>query len=244
MYKKNVAPRRNIYGRVNSTSIINKYVQKVIDTNFLDLVDERPNGYFYKNKLLLSPTTLCYQMSKVALSPIPIHILETRKNIGLNLMNHLQIVFNKKIYDTTDIAMSEQDRQILNGFLDWLVDNNIKPLAVEKFVTNGEICGFIDMIVRWNGCICILEIKTRNKKEVRITDIFQTLIYRNLVSPSEIPRKTPSFLVMIDDLGKVDSFTVTGMPREEHSKKFNQFMKTWKSLGVLQNEKIQPIKFE
>lgn len=233
---KNKSPYPRYYGRQHQTLEQNRNMRKIIEFDFLDIVERKDNGYFLigKNKLLVSPSMLNYQLSRVALASIPNSILERRRTIGSNLMENLKMVFENKIYDTTTIAMQEQDRKYLNHFLDWLVENQIKVLAVEKFITNGEVCGIVDAIVMWNKCICILEIKTRNKKEIRFTDITQSTIYFQMC-------KCPTFVVMIDDYGKVDYYRISAMRSYEYYNEYCAFMRFWKEYGVLENDKVVPI---
>lgn len=235
----NVVPTANRRGKNRPTETTNRRVRKIIKMDFLDLVERKDTGYFLigTNKLLVSPSMLNYQLSRKALAPIPPHILEQRRIIGCNLMENLKQVFENKIYDTNNLEMTEQDRKYLNNFLDWLVEQQIKVLAVEKFITNGELCGIVDLIVMWNKCVCILEIKTRNKKEERFTDIIQSTIYFQMV-------RCPTFLVMIDDTGNVEWCRISANSNFKYYLEYRRFIKFWKTYGVLENEKVQPIQIE
>lgn len=236
---KNKPPFKTNIARKHQTENTNRRMRKIIDFNFLDIVEKRDNGYFLigKNKMLVSPSMLNYQMSRKALSKIPNHILEQRRSIGINLMENIKTVFENKIYDTTTLEMNETDRKYLNNFLDWLVANQIKVLAVEKFITNGEICGIVDMIVMWNKCICVLEIKTRNSRDVRFTDVSQSTIYYQML-------KCPTYLVMIDDFGRVDYFKISAQHNYVHYLDYKRFLRFWKYMEILDNEKISPIEID
>lgn len=236
---RNKQPYVDNFGRAKRTINTNKNLRKILNFDFLSIVEKRDTGYFLigKNELLVSPSMLNYQLSRKVLAKIPMHILEQRRAIGSNLMENIKTVFENKIYDTTTLEMSEIDRKYLNNLLDWLVENQIKVLAVEKFITNGEICGIVDMIVMWNKCICALEIKTRNKKDIRFTDITQATIYYQML-------RCPTYVVMIDDLGQVETVRISATKRYEYYNEYCSFIKFWKKFGVLENEKVQPIQVE
>lgn len=225
--------------KTHSTVERNANGNKILKFDFMTITEKRDNGYFLigSNKLLVSPSMLNYQITRKMLAPIPSDVLEKRRAIGANLMVNLETVFKQKIYDTTQLFMPEQDRKYLNNFLDWLALHQIKVKAVEKFITNGETCGIVDLIVLWNGCLCILEIKTRNKKELRFTDYVQAAMYRNMTN-------LPTYVVMIDDKGSVEYVAISPSKSFEMYGEYSNFLRMWKRYGVLESEKIQPIKID
>lgn len=214
----------------------NKKAREILKFNFEDLVERRSNGFVFKkkNRPLLSPSTLCYTISKYNMCKIPDFILEPRRELGSNLMENLKHMFENKIYDTSNININDRDRNMLNHLVDWLMENKIRILAVEKFITNGVFCGFMDVVVSWNSVVCILEIKCRNKQDIRFTDIVQSVIYSRMLS-------VPCYIVMIDDFGKVSYQKAPLTRRYDWYTQYEMFMKFWKQQGVLETSKVERI---
>lgn len=228
-------PKRVTWGE-HKTGPNNRKVREIIRYKFEDLVERKTNGYVFKkkNKILISPSTLNHTVSKVSMVKIPDFILETRREIGSNIMENLEYMFKNKIYDTSMLNTNERDRKMINYLVDWLMENKIKVLSVEKFITNGVFCGFVDMIVSWNGVVCALELKCRNKHEVRFTDMVQSIIYSKLLG-------CQTYVVMLDDNGKVSFFRAPLTRRLEFYNDVETFLKFWKRFGVLETDKIERI---
>lgn len=219
------------------TPFINQYLQRIIEFDFLKMVDKKETGYFYKgkNNLLVSPTSLCHTISRHTLAKIPEHILLERKEIGLNLMANLKMMFDNKIYDVSDMPINQRDRTMIYNLMDWLQQEKIKVLAVEKFITNGTFCGFVDMIAKWNNCICVFEIKCRNNKEVRLTDVVQSTIYSHML------KKVPTYIVLLADNGEVTFYNAPRSNKTIHYGKFKKIMNFYNEMGVIDEKEIQPI---
>lgn len=228
-------PKKTCWGE-NKTGPHNRRIRGIIKYNFEDLVERRSNGYVFKkkNQPLLSPSTLCHTISKFNMAKVPDFILETRREIGSNIMENLEYMFKNKIYDTSMLNTNERDRKMINYLVDWLMENKIKVLSVEKFITNGVFCGFVDIIVSWNGVVCALELKCRNKHEVRFTDMVQSIIYSKLLG-------CQTYVVMLDDNGKVSFFRAPLTRRLEFYNEFEWFLKFWKKFGILNDSVIERI---
>lgn len=228
-------PKRVTWGD-HKTGPNNRRVRELIKFKFEDLVERKTNAYIFKkkNKTLISPSTLNHTLSKVSMAKIPDFILETRREIGANIMENLEYMFKNKIYDTSLLNTNERDRKMINNLIDWLMENKIKVLSVEKFITNGVFCGFVDMIVSWNGVVCAIELKCRNKHEIRFTDMVQSIIYSKLLG-------CETYVVMLDDNGKVTFFRAPLTRRLEYYSEFESFLKFWKRFGVVETYKVERI---
>lgn len=223
-----------------STSTRNRYARQVLTTNFTSFVDKREQGYFFKgtNKLLISPSALMHTINRSSMSKIPPHILEARKEIGTNLMVNLKTMFDSKLYDPSELLINERDRKMVSNIMDFFMKENIRIEAVEKFITNGELCGFVDVIGWWNKHLCVFEIKCRNKDEIRLSDVVQTCIYKRMLNNMH------TYILLLADNGEVKFYNAPQNRRFIYYGAFEKTMRYYKEMGVLENEKVQPILFD
>lgn len=216
----------------------NKHTRKIISFDFTKLVIRRNDHFYYigQNHMLISPTRLTKLITDYRLSSIPLSILDERREIGTNLMLNIKEMFDKKIYETKELMINQRDRKYLDAIMDFLIQYEIRILAVEKFITNGTFCGFIDMIVEFNGVACIFEIKCRNEPVIRDTDLIQTGVYKKMLG-------IPTFMVFVDDNGVVDCIRVNGKKAKgetqpDYLKKMLNFLVQW---NVIKEPKINRI---
>lgn len=233
-----IKENRGRYSYQIGTHARNLQARKICAFDFEKLVTRRGNNIYYvgKNHKLISPTFLTKHISDYRLSSIPIDILERRKEIGTNIMKHLQEMFENKIYDINNLYINERDRKYLEALIDFIVKYEIKILAVEKFITNGTFCGFVDMIGIFNGVACIFEIKCRNEPEVRDTDMIQVGIYKKMLN-------LPTLMIFINDNGILDCIRVNTVRKKgdkfpNYLKKMLYHLVEWK---VLSEPKIEEI---
>lgn len=220
------------------TAARNLVAKKICAFDFEKLVVKKENNIYYvgKSNKLISPTFLTKHINDYRLSSIPLNVLEQRKEIGINLMKNLQEIFENKIYDLSTMYINERDRKYIEALIEFIIKYEIKILAVEKFITNGTFCGFVDMIGIFNGVACIFEIKCRNEPIVKDTDLIQVGIYKKMLN-------LPTLMVFINDNGVIDCIRVN-TKKEKGEKQPNYLKRMLKHLvewGVLKEPKIEQI---
>lgn len=221
--------------KTKKTSWKNSKIVSIIKQDFERMVDKKDNGIFFCNELLLSPTRLTKTFSEIDMINIPENILNTRKEIGANLMTNLKTMFDNKTYNTNDLLINQRDRTYLNNLIDFFLDNKIRIMAVEKFITNGVFCGYVDVIAKWNSVVVGFEIKCRNSNEIRFQDVVQTTIYKRMLHNIDF------YIVLLNDNGTVTFYRAPAQRKYEQYTKLEKMLKFYCEMGYLSNTKIEPI---
>lgn len=198
-------------------------IRKILKFDFLSLV-EKHNGHYRlkgKSQRLISPSSLTKFISELELYPVPQNVLETAKERGKQVMQLLEEVFNNRITDLNNVWGSIENKLTIQALINWLIDRNLKVVAVEKFITNGVFCGFVDMIVwdRDTKRYWIYEIKCRNSTEPKGTDLVQMEVYHKML------HNIPCRLMIIDRNNKITT-SDWNTKGDLVEKKMNQFPKS------------------
>lgn len=175
-------------------------LRKIAKFDYLSLVEKKQNHYRMKNKsqMLISPSMLLSAVNKLDYDGFGTNAnLAVAREHGSEIMRILKEIFDYRITDINQIAGSVNDKKSASAIIDFLIENEIKVWAVEKFITNGYFCGFVDLIVCWNGIPCIFEIKSRNEHIVTEKDKFQVEFY------SRILARFPTYILTIDRMDKI-----------------------------------------
>lgn len=220
-----------------NTYSMNKKIRPILKFNFEDIVERKNGAFFLKGgkRPLISPTTLNLTLNKVAMSVIPDWILEQRRQAGVALMENLETMVKKRVYDTNDLLINERDRRNITNLMTFFMENNIRIEAVEKFITNGTFCGYVDMIGWWNKNLCMFEIKLRNKQTIRLTDVIQSAMYKKMLC------NIPAYIILLDDTGAVSWFNVPSNRSHLHYGTFEKYLSFWKEMGIIDDAKVKPI---
>ena len=221
--------------KTKKTAWKNSKIVSIIKQDFERMVDKKDNGIFFCNQLLLSPTRLTKTFSEIDMINIPENILNTRKEIGANLMSNLKTMFDNKTYNTNDLLINQRDRTYLNNLIDFFLDNKIRIRAVEKFITNGTFCGYVDVIAKWNSVVVGFEIKCRNSNEIRFQDVVQSAIYKRMLHNIHF------YIVLLNDNGTVTFYRAPTQRKYEQYTKLEKMLKFYFEMGYLPSNKIEPI---
>lgn len=230
-------PRANnrFQDKTKKTAWKNSKIVSIIKQDFERMVDKKDNGIFLFNKLLLSPTRLTDTFSKIDMINIPENILNTRKEIGANLMTNLKTMFDNKTYNTNDLLINQRDRTYLNNLIDFFLDNKIRIMSVEKFITNGVFCGYVDVIAKWNSVVVGFEIKCRNSNIVKFQDVVQTTIYKRMLHNIDF------YILLLNDNGTVTFYRAPANRTFNQYTKFEKLMKFYFEMEYIPSCKIEPI---
>lgn len=225
--------------KIYSTAEMRRRIKQVIDYDFEADVTVYPDkGTVYKEtkKPILSPSTMNHQASKLAMVKIPDDILEKRRKIGTNLMIYFERWFKEKPKTWDELEMDDVDFKNLINLISFFKENKIKIWAVEKYVTNGEIGGFIDCIGIWNEVPVIFEIKCRNKHEIRTTDIIQACAYKALLW------NATTYVLMMDDNGKVSYYQVKRKMDKTYGAIYNNTIRYFQRIGLLSEKALDTVR--
>lgn len=228
------------YGTFTTTQIREK-LKEVMAYDFEADVTVIPDkGTIYKKtkRPILSPSTMNHAASKIAMVKIPEDILEKRRKIGTNLMIYFERWFKEKPKTWDALDMDEVDFKNLINLISFFKENRIKIWAVEKYITNGEIGGFIDCIGIWNGVPVIFEIKCRNKHEVRITDVIQACAYKAMLW------NATTYILMMDDNGKVSYYQIKRKMDKKFGAIYNETIRYYQRVGLLTEQAFDTVRME
>lgn len=143
-------------------------------------------------KRLLSPTYLLRPLSLYTMESIPEHILAKARDRGKDIATAIEI------FETHNEIMVEQENMpMFEAYKKWKKEYKVEILATEYHVVDHERSthGYIDLMAMIDGKKVAIEIKTRNKFQVRDTDLIQNRIYK-----MAIPR-TPFYLLQLSPAG-------------------------------------------
>lgn len=192
MIVKELAPKKSAIWKTK--------LRKVAKFDYLSLVEKKADHYRMKNKsaMLISPSMLLSTVNKIDYDGLnnSFGLMEARAH-GTEIMRILKEIFDMRITDINAVSGSVNDKKSASAIIEFLIENEIKVWAVEKFITNGFFCGFVDLLVVWNGIPCIFEIKSRQEHEITEKDLFQVEIY------SRILARTPCYILTIDRMDKI-----------------------------------------
>lgn len=180
------------------------YINKIVKFDFRSLVVKEDHKYKFigSNKPLISFSSLFKFSNDFRFFGTPNRVLEPARQHGSGLMSVLEEVVNNRLEDISNASGNVEDKKTAEALINWLIDNELKIVAIEKFVTNGNFVGIVDMICRHRptGTPVVFEIKTRNKFEISEFDIAQLELYYKML------RRPPCYWIMIDKNNKIECF--------------------------------------
>lgn len=144
-------------------------------------VDQEGNHYYYNNKRLISPSAMNAIAYSLDFGKVPTHVIDSRREIGSNLMRNLKYMFDNKIDDIDNLMVSDLSKKHLYTIARFLKEHKLKILDVEKFVCNNHFCGIVDLLAIYKTSeksprvkvVEIIEIKVRNSLESKIQDFYK-----------------------------------------------------------------------
>ncbi len=228
------------YGVFNNSEM-RRRIKEVLEYDFEADVTVIPDkGTIYKKtkKGILSPSTMNHAASKLAMVNIPEHILEARRKIGTNLMIYFERWFKEKPKSWDELEMDDVDFKNLINLISFFKENRIKIWAVEKYITNGEVGGFVDCIASWNQVPVVFEIKCRNKHEVRMTDVIQACAYKAMLW------NVTTYVLMLDDNGKVSCYKIKKKHDKQFGAAYQDTIKYYQRIGVLTDAAFNTVRME
>lgn len=179
----------------------NQKLKGILGFDFESLVERKKNHFkmITGNNMLLSASNLTKFITEFELYPVPEKLLERKKQVGSQVMELLEQMFQRKTTDVNQFFYDDAVKNRVQALLNWFHENKIKIFAVEKFVTDGQWCGFIDVVAKWSKTNelksnwCVFEIKCRNDFKVKMQDEIQMEIYKKLMCNIDV------YLLVIDD---------------------------------------------
>lgn len=239
-------------GKIHSAKL-KKLIIAAMQYDFTQDLEMNEKGIFLKKmkkdgtgwckvpeRMILSPSTMNAPIAKIKMATIPEDILERRKEIGTNLMLNLERMFQERMRNVDELEANDVDRKNILNLINFFEENKIRIIAVEKYVHNGQIGGYIDAIGIWNAVPCIFEIKARNKDsktgkhEIRKTDIIQACTYKTLLW------NVTTYILLIDDFGEVNTYIVR-KAKDEYSNLFNETMEHFMKFDIIDKNAIMPV---
>lgn len=205
-------------------------INRIVRFDFMNLVEKKNSHYKLRtnSKMLISVSHLLKCVNEVDLYPIPDKVLMEARDRGKSVMEMLERVFNDRISDLNEIWGSVEIKLTVQTIINWLLEHKCKILAIEKFITNGTYCGFIDMIVREpNGVQVIYEIKCRNDNSIRIKDYIQMELYSRML------QNAPCRLFVIDKNNKITTYPYQIKRNNGINKTNKNFFQHWSYLTRL-----------
>lgn len=212
-----------------NSAVTNAAIRKAIRYNFLLTVDKEDH-YYFNNKVLLSPSRLINLFSQYKFMNVPKEALKIAQNRGKRLMENLEYWFENQC-EINEIPFLQGEREKALPIFEWLINNDAKVVAVEKFIHNGVYCGFVDMIIKMNSVYYVVEIKTRSKNEIYTTDRLQTWIYGRML------KNAPRILLIIDSSNIVHHYFLINQYDKQYFTNLKVFFKAFE----IELPEIKPI---
>lgn len=158
-------------------------ITKIVTFDFEELVERKDNHWKMKDssKMLLSASFVNKMFFEYQFYPVPKRILDYKKELGSNVMKCLEEMFLARDEDVNNFFYDEATKNRVQAILEWFKSNGYRIKAVEKFITDGTWCGFVDVLTRKDNFWYLFEIKCRNDAEVKGTDLLQVNIYRKML---------------------------------------------------------------
>lgn len=179
----------------------NQKIKSILGFDFETLVERKKNHFkmITSSNMLLSASSFTKFITEYELYPVPEKLLERKRQIGSQVMELLYQMFEKKTTDVDQFFYDEAVKNRVQALLNWFHENKVKISAVEKFITDGHWCGYLDVVAQWSKSNlkksnwCIFEIKCRNDFKIKMQDEIQMEIYRKMMNYIDV------YLLVIDD---------------------------------------------